>query len=70
MESNIKSNLKWRIEASSAIVYFQKLLETQFAVLFLNLALGINHTDKIGENQRKCFCSLFDQAFAENPPKK
>ena len=47
MELNIKSNVKWRFEAGSAVVYFQKLLETQFTIFFLNLALGIKHTNKI-----------------------
>ena len=54
MELNIKSNIKWRVEASSAIVDIQKLLETQFKVLFLNLAIGIKHTNKIRWNQKNC----------------
>ncbi len=70
MELNIKSNVKWRVEASSAIVDIQKLLETQFKVLFLNLALGIKHTNKISLNQKKCKRSFFDQAFVEIPSKK
>jgi hypothetical protein len=50
MELNIKSNVKWRAKAGSALVYFQKLLETQFAVFLLKMALGIKHTNKISKN--------------------
>jgi hypothetical protein len=70
MEINIKSNVKWRAKAGSALVYFQKFLETQFAVFLLNLALGIKHTNKISKNEEKCKRSFFDQAFFEIPSKK